>query len=297
VEAVKSYCDCAEEFKNIWRLMRITTPESPSERPESDLLVPFESQHIPADYKEYYKIKRNNFFASIQGFPEMWKYYVLLDAIWLREFSDLKPPGHVNQWFPLILFFNAHAKIRISIELALSGCMAEARSILRDAIELVAHAHTMLRDPQLQTVWLSKNEEEEAFKDAFERHKKEGIFKGLEELHRTWGQLSETGSHATLNSMCDRFTSTRSADGTTAWQLWYCGVAPRMWAMSLFSMLLTCFTMERTFFSDYDSRLKLDHVLVNMRGEFETYKEQVREYLTVHYKVEPPVPKSIILMP
>jgi len=48
-------------------------PASSSE-PESDLLVPFESEHIPADYKEYYKIKRNNLFASIQSFPEMWKY-------------------------------------------------------------------------------------------------------------------------------------------------------------------------------------------------------------------------------
>ncbi|MGH9546237.1 MAG: hypothetical protein ACRD23_13595 [Terriglobales bacterium] len=27
---------------------------------ESDLLVPFESQNIPNEYKEYYKTKRNN---------------------------------------------------------------------------------------------------------------------------------------------------------------------------------------------------------------------------------------------
>jgi hypothetical protein len=159
------------------------------------------------DYREYYKIKRNNSFASIQGFPEMWQYYTLLDAIWLREFSDLKPPGNVNQWFPLILFLNAHAKIRISIELAFSGCSAEARSILRDGIEFVAHAHRMLADPQLQTVRLSKNEDQQAFSDAFERHKRDGLFKGLEELHLTWGQLSESGSHATLNAICDRFVN------------------------------------------------------------------------------------------
>src|ERR1035437_3962552 len=71
---------------------------------ESDLLVPFESQHIPADYKEYYKTKRNNFFACVQGFPEMWKCYVDLDAIWLREFGDLGHLGRVNQVFPLALY-------------------------------------------------------------------------------------------------------------------------------------------------------------------------------------------------
>jgi hypothetical protein len=116
-------------------------------------------------------------------------------------------------------------------------------------------------------------------------------------LHRTWGQLSDTGSHATLNSVCDRFTTRRSDDGVRAWQLSYSGVELRMWAMSLFSVLLSCFTMERTLFSDYESRLKLDHVLVRMREEFENYKEQVREYLKGRYNVEPPAPKSIIQVP
>lgn len=255
---------------------------------ESDLLVQFESEHIPADYKEYYKAKRNNLWSSIQNFPEMWKYYVLLDEIWLREFGDLKPPGNANQLLPLILFFNAHAKIRISIELALSGCLAEARSILRDGVESVAHGHRMLTDPQLKTVWLNKNEDEEAFKDAFERCKKAGLFKGLEELHRAWGQLSETGSHPTLNSLCDRFVVVKSDDGSKEWRYNYCGIEQRMWAMSLFSMLLTCFTMEQTFFNDYESRLELDYVLVEMRKRFERYKEEVREDLKIRYKVEPP---------
>jgi hypothetical protein len=262
---------------------------------ESDLLVPFESQNIPGEYKEYYKIKRNNLFASIQRFPEIWTYYTLLDAIWQREFGDLKPPGNVNQLFPLILFINAHAKMRISIELALSGCLAEARSILRDAVEFVAHAHTMLQDPQLQNVWIAKNEEEQAFKDAFERNKRTGIFNGLAELHQTWGQLSEMGSHATLNAICDRFKIANSCDGGQAWQLAYCGVEEKIWATSLFSMLLTCFTMERTFFEDYEDRLKLDHILHDMRAQFEQHKERVREWLKARYKLEPPQPKPTIL--
>src|ERR1700733_14736637 len=90
---------------------------------EKDLLVSFESEHIPEFYKDYYKIKRNNFFASVQGFPELWQYYFLLDEIWLREFGDLKPPGDPRLLFPLILFFNAHTKIRVSIELGFAGCL------------------------------------------------------------------------------------------------------------------------------------------------------------------------------
>ncbi len=260
----------------------------PNEPQESDLLVPFEIQNIPKSYKDYYAVKRNNFFSSIQGFPEMWQYYMMLDEIWQREFSDLKPPGSVTQLFPLMLYINADAKMRISIELALSGCMSEARSIMRDAIEFVVHAHAMITDPELQTVWLSKNDEQEAFSKAFEHNKKKGIFKGLDELHRTWRQLSDTGSHATLNSICERFVVTKSEDRVQAWQLNYSGLDRRTWAMSLFSLLLTCFTMENTFFNDYVGRLSLDHVLVDMRTEFESHKERTREYLKVRYNVEPP---------
>jgi hypothetical protein len=71
-------------------------------------------------------------------------------------------------------------------------------------------------------------------------------------------------------------------------RLVYTGVEPRMWAMSLFSMLLACFTMERTLFSDYEDRLKLDDGLVRLRADFERYKEQLRRILINRYQIEPP---------
>jgi len=269
----------------------MSTPPTPQNEPkETDLLVQFEIENIPAEYREYYRIKRNNFFASIQRFPDMWKYYTLLDKIWLREINDLKTAPGPDRMFPLPLYFNAHAKMRVSIELAFSGCMAEARSILRDAIEFVAHAHAMLSDTELQKTWLSKNDGQaalEAFKEAFEQHKKEGVFKGLEELHETWGQLSETGSHANLNAMCDRFGVVTSSNHVE-FRLNYCGVEPSLWATSLFSMLLTCFTMEQTMFCNYESRLKLDDGLMRMRGEFEAFKEHLREELKARYRLKPP---------
>lgn len=271
---------------------------------ESELLVRFELDNIPSDYREYYATKRNNFFASIQGFGEMWDYYLRLDAIWMREFADLKTARDASRMFPLLLYFNAHAKMRVAMELAFSGCMAEARSILRDAIEFVAHAHTMLNDPELQKTWLSKNDGKtalNAFKEAFEAYKIERAFKGLDELHKTWGELSETGSHANLNAMVDRFVQVTS-DDRVEFRLNYTGVEQRMWALSLFSMLLTCSTMEQTLFNDYDSRLKLENDLVRMRGEFDRYKERLREILKVRYKVEPPsgihpAPKPTIYRP
>jgi len=284
-------------------LVLSTAPATAPKVRDCDLLAKFEIDNIPEEYRQYYAAKRNNFFASVQNFPDLWRYYILLDGIWMREFADLELSSDPDRTFPLLLYFNAHAKVRVAMELAFSGCMAEARSVLRDAIEFVAHAHTMLNDAELQKTWLNKNDGKaavEEFKDAFERQKKEGVFKGLADLHRVWGELSETGSHANLNAMCDRFVHVTS-DDHVEFRLNYTGLESRTWYLSLFSMLLTCFTMEQTLFNDYDARLKLDDGLRRMRDEFEVFKEQLREDTKARYKLRPPsgvhVPRPTIVRP
>jgi hypothetical protein len=57
---------------------------------------------------------------------------------------------------------------------------------------------------------------------------------------------------------------------------------------SVVKLPATCSTMLGTFLSDYDGRLKLDDTLVRMRQECDMVKEQIREWLKVHYKIEPP---------
>ena len=149
----------------------------------------------------------------------------------------------------------------------------------------------MVNDPKLQKTWLSKNDDNVAlgaFKDAFERHKKEGVFNGLDELHRMWGDLSERGSHANINAVVDRFVQVTDEKHVT-FKINYTGIDnERIWRTSIFGMLLTCSTMLLTFLSDYDSRLKLDDTLMRMRQECDQVKEQVREMLKVRYKIEPP---------
>lgn len=225
---------------------------------ETDLLVKFEIDNFPAEYRSYYATKRNNLFARIQEFNTLWQLYVQLDEIWMREFGDLQSLLEPRSMLPLLCCMNAHAKMRISLELAFSDCLAEARSILRDAIEFFAHAHAMLNDTSLQETWLEKVEgkkQEEAFKDAFERNKKNGLFKGLVKLHETWGQLSETGSHANASAMAERFVQIE-AEGHIDFRLNYTGTERQFWVMSVFTMILACFTMEDTFFKDYNDRLR-----------------------------------------
>ena len=281
-----------------------TQPSSPTRTlHETDLLVPFEIQNFPSEYRQYYATKRNNLFASIQGFRDLWNCYHMLDQIWMREFADLNAATDPGRMFPLLLYFNAHAKMRVALELAFSGCLAEARSILRDAIEFVAHAHAMCADAALQKVWLEKNDGKaalEAFKDAFERHKTTGLFNGLPELHKTWGELSETGSHANINALADRFVHL-TTDDHVEFRLNYTGADQKTWVLTLFSMLLTCSTMEHTLFGDFDERLKLDNQLMKMRAEFERYKESLREHIKDQFNLTPPGgvhrPKPTIFRP
>jgi hypothetical protein len=257
---------------------------------EADLLVKFEIENIPAEYRDYYAKKRNNLFARIQGYPALWRLYQQLDEIWIREFADLRSRRETYSMLPLLCCMNCHAKIRVSLELAFSDCLAEARSILRDAIEFLAHAHTMLSDVNLQTTWLDKvngKQEEEAFKDAFERNKKRGLFNGLEELHKTWGQLSEVGSHANATAMAERFAQIYSGDNVD-FRLNYTGTETKVWVLTVFNMLLTCFTMEDTFFVDYNDRLKLDAELLRKRAAFERAKEQLRASVIRQFQLSPP---------
>lgn len=104
---------------------------------ENDLLLRFEQENLPPHYRDYYVAKRQNLFASIEGFSPLWRCFMLLDEIWLREFEDMRATRDIHRMFPMILFMNAHAKMRIALELGLSACLAEAYSILRDAVESV----------------------------------------------------------------------------------------------------------------------------------------------------------------
>jgi hypothetical protein len=53
-------------------------------------------------------------------------------------------------------------------------------------------------------------------------------------------------------------------------------------------MLLTCFTMENTFFNDYNDRLKLDVELLRKRAAFEKDKEQLRSSIIDVFQLSPP---------
>lgn len=118
----------------------MTRAEKGRQPTEDDLLLPFEKRCLHGDYREFFKTKRNNYFATIQAFPGVWRCFELLDDIWMREFDDLQKLRNVKGMLPAILFMNAHAQFRVAWELGFSCCIGEAWNVLRSGIESVAHA-------------------------------------------------------------------------------------------------------------------------------------------------------------
>ncbi len=145
----------------------------------------------------------------------------------------------------------------------------------------------MLKDPEFQKIWLNKNNDEKAFKKEFWYDKETGLFAGLDELYDVWCQLSEIGSHANLNSICERVQIVE-VNGHPELRLNYTGLAEKPWATGIFTMLLADFKMEETLFKDYEVRLQFDETLLTMRSEFETFKEQLRKAIISRYGIKRP---------
>lgn len=262
----------------------------PTQSDEDGVLTDFEKNHLPQHFREYYAAKRQNFFASIQAFQPLWKCFVSLDEIWFREFEDMRSASDPNKLLPLILYMNCHVKTRIGFELGFSGCIPEAYSMMRDAIESAAHAHRLFSDPALTKAWLAKNDGvagKKSFDGEFWDYREERLFEGIGELHKLWKQFSEVGSHTNLNSIIQRFVINQTPSNIE-YRLNYTGGDPTMLAQALFQMILVFQLMERVLFADYEGRLKFDDKLDSMRRRFDTYKEKTRWKIIRTFNIQPP---------
>ncbi len=259
---------------------------------EVDLLTKFERDTLCAPYRDFYVAKRNNLFASIDGLKDLWGCFMLANAVWMREFEDMRSVRETGRMFPPMLFMNGHLKMLIAMELAFSSCLTEAYSILRDAIESVAHGHRLFSDPALQVIWFEKNAgatSSEDFNREFWHSKESKLFDGLPELFNLWKRYSEIGAHTNISSIVSRFEIQEDSAAVT-WKVNYTGVGEiRLLVTALFEMLLIFSVMERVFFKDCESRLQLDPELIQMRAKFQRDKEQLRSKIIRAFNIRPPV--------
>jgi hypothetical protein len=261
---------------------------------EQDLLGNFEQRELRSPYKDYYMVRRNNLFASIEAFRDLWDCFMLANEIWMREFADMHSVSSTGQMFPLALYMNAHAKMLVAMELAFSGCVSEAHSILRDAIESLAHAHRVLSDVALQRIWVERNDGEagrKAFDREFWHSKREKLFVGLPDLYDLWKQFSDWGSHTNMESIMLRFNIHEDASHIE-WRMNYTGIDPDTLEKVLCGILNVFGRMQQIFYEDFRGRLQLDHELMALCTRFHRNKESVRVAIIRKHNIQPPNRKS-----
>ncbi len=258
-----------------------------------EFLHPAEVEAIPDAYRAYHGTKRNNFVASITNEPELWKLYLAVDAVFYRGIEQMRG-GHARpiQVFPLTLYTVVHAKMRVAMDLGFSGCYQEMRSILRDGLETAAFAHYMLGSPELQAAWRDKYDNDAAsrfYRKHFEHNKRETLWKGIETLYDQYGQLSEMGSHPTLRSFYNRVVFA-AVDGESWSTVNYTGGASeRTWVPEVLSMVMIRSQIEDLFFSDFESRLRLDHVFIDMRKTLHDRGQWVKRSIVERYGIQPQI--------
>lgn len=271
-----------------WRIAgarkAVRTPSSSDE----DLLLPIEIKCFSSEYKEFVKIRRNNFLATVQMFPGLWKCFLLLDKIHLEEFSDLSDLREADQMMPLMLSIQAHSQYRFSFELAFSGALSEAMSLLRNGIESVAVAHKLHREPDLTAVWLAKDRGRKGadeYRRNFVDRRKESLFSSRRELtalHAYWQAFSEEGPHSNVRTLGRRSSFTESSGRLNVF-LNYLEVKPDRLAASLLKLLHVSELLETVIFKIFESRLQCDENLLKNRRWFTKYSKQAKREIQTHF--------------
>lgn len=245
----------------------------------TSLLLDFERRAFSEHYAKYFEVKRNNFFATIQSFPDQWKCFMLLDDLLMREFEDLNHQHDPNVALPLNLFMHAHALFRIALEHAFSGSLNECWNIFRMSIESTYQGCLILKKPELALTWRRKadrtKETRDDFNRAFRFNRAESFeLLGLERLHQVWEWFSEWG-HTNIDALSTRFEYELGPNRAEI-QVHYFETKPERLGLSIMHLLQATHELEKALFFRFDDRLKLDFVLGSRRQEFVNAAESAR---------------------
>jgi hypothetical protein len=168
--------------------------------------------------------------------------------------------------------------------------------LLRDAIEAVAYAHRIFKDPAAGDAWVSKHKEEaelEAHDRIFKWDKKKNLFRdevpGLKQLSFYYGQFCEVATHTSVTSIGKNFQDV-SSDGEVRWAFHYFEQTPARMAGFLSALLQVSAHMEEVFYGCFEVRLNLDPELVRMRTEFQKMRHQQSRFLYDTYNLGCTVP-------
>lgn len=202
------------------------------------------------------------------------------DEIWNRSLDDFHHPASQEQLIALLQLYQAHSRIRVSVELAFSRCLPEAWAVLRGAVESAALATVLLREPALAKTWAGKTLDPKAFRKVFSPAKDRVFLAkyGLDHLLKYWSYLSEGGSHATFRATSTRLDVNFSGN-SRAISFNYLEAKKELVTEALMDIIICCSELEKVLFRELKSRLKLDSRLITIRNQFhKTVGQLISDY-------------------
>jgi len=259
--------------------------------PNPDDFSKFRQQHFNADYLKYWKIKENNLVATVQSFPDLWKLFMQLDDIFMKEFETTSPLSDQRQLIPRMLMTHSHSQFRLAIELAFSTCPHEAYSLMRGAIESAVFAEKLYRHPELVKVWMSRREgetEKKEFEKHFRANRKKNMFTGkpeLDKLHGFWVQWSELSSHSSMDDISRRTQMETSGDAEN-FVVHYFERDQTYVCLAAFQGLEAMALIEKLIYQMFEGRLQLHPTLTQERQAFDRGKEIFRQRIIQKFGIQ-----------
>jgi hypothetical protein len=238
--------------------------------PDSELLTKHERETLAEPYLHIVTNRRHNWSLNVAALRPLWDCFMQLDAIWSREIQNLSEKiSNAKEVFPYFLFGVAQTKIHVVIDLCFSDYIEEAYSILRDAIESVAHACRLLSEPELVEVWYERDKDAaslKAWKEEFWYAKESRLFEGLPDLYLFWKFCSDFGSHTNAQSVFNRLEGIDNPADDLSMR--YTGVSPDAFPIVVSGILQILSNLERQIFDISSSHLQFDEDLFKMRDRF-----------------------------
>ena len=262
--------------------------------PEEELLLPYERKMMQGEWRTYFKAARQCWLASINNFPELWRLFLQLDEIFIREFHDCEKQRNPHALLPLLLFIKAHKSVRVAAELAFSTHFSEAYDATRSAIESAVFAHKIYRERGLAEVWLQKGHgaaQRKAFEKAFVFYKQKNLFPDtfpfLAELYKTYSLYSDWGTHTSVASVGLHYHGHEDDKSQTS-SICYVGADLQQIATIIETLIHAFWQIEKALHDAFSSRLCLDPQLEQMRGDFAADKRRIAAALTKRFNIKGP---------
>ncbi|MCH8305404.1 MAG: hypothetical protein IIB94_09790 [Candidatus Marinimicrobia bacterium] len=259
---------------------------------EAKYYHPLSYEHFDEQLGEFWKIPNSNFERSVNNLPTLWKLFNNLDTIFHRGLDDCSTNAGVKKVTPLLFFWQSHRYIRASIKPLFSTQLPEALNILRMSIEPAVIGKKMLDNFNSIKIWIEQDKTEDTKKEynkMFVKNKRNNLFPEndqlLNSLYSYWQDYSNLATHSNKDGT-DFWLISSDSDLDKIFNVKYVEHKESIILASLISALSCSEIIEKLFYREFNSRLKLDTELARLRYEFSILLKNERLRIIKKFKLK-----------